>query len=257
MIDLLWTGLAGLSGAEIGMIGAWIADRGRKRRPWMLRYCVGLGFCLGAAMGALVTMPRPADNRLDKAGPVFAAIRDHFPGAFEQMSAAAKDVDHADSVALQTTLTRLIDAHRAEMDDDSAAAVGQLMLDETAALKDAKPEACVAALDGKPVGLDLRTVESPELRRRDAEVTAQLVQQVATRPAAPPKRLTADESERIGNYALGKLTSGDRDTIAPLLLDRRGPQTTREAAAWCAFQRARIAAAMDAPQGTLRRFLGG
>ena len=262
MIDLLWTGLGGLSGAEFGMIGAWAADYGRKaRRAWLRRYCIGLGLLLGGALGAALTMPHAADGELDAAGPTFRALHDHYPAAFAEMSAAVAGTDRKDQAALQEkirpVLVKLIAAHRREMDDDSAAAVGQLMLDETQALSDARPEACVAALEGRPIGEDLRKLQSPELRRRDTEVTSRLVQQVAANPAPAPARLSAEEDQRLSDHALAKLTSGERDTLAPLLLEHRAPATTREAAAWCAFQRARLGAAMDAQPGTLRRLLAG
>jgi hypothetical protein len=262
VIDLLWTGIGGLSGAELGMVGAWVADYGRKaRRAWMRRYCIGLGCLLGAALGAGLTMPHPIETQLAASGPAFKAVHDRYPVVFAQMTAATRGMDKSDQAALQEKvrplLVDLIQAHRSEMDDASAAAIGQLMLDETAALRDAKPEACVAALEGRPSGVDLRTVQGPELRRRDAEVTGALVEQLATRPATPAQRLTLDEDQRLSDHALAKLTSGERDTLAPLLLERRGPANAREAAAWCAFRRARLSAAMDAQPGTLRRLLAG
>ena len=262
MIDLLWTGIGGLSGAEFGMVCAWAADYGRKqRRSWMRRYCIGLGFLLGGALGAAITMPHPMEQQIETAGPTFQAVRARYPEVFAQMREAVRGVDKNDQMALQEKvrpmLVKLIAAHRNEMDDDSAAAIGQLMLDETEALREAKPEACVAAMDGRPIGEDLRKLEAPELRARDAAVTAQLVEQVAARPASAPSRLSDDENQRLSDHALAKLTSGDRDAIAPLMLERREPVNTREAAAWCAFQRARIGAAMDAQPGTLRRLLAG
>jgi hypothetical protein len=136
--------------------------------------------------------------------------------------------------------------------------MGQLMLEETQALRQAKPEACVAALAGRPLGVDLRGVEGPDLRQRDAEVTAALIEQVASRPQPRPERLSPEEAQRLTDHALAKLTSGERDIVLPLLQPPgRTPASTAEADAYCAFQRARLGAAIDAPTGTLRSFLAG
>src|SRR5262249_33973916 len=106
-------------------------------------------------------------------------------------------------------------------------------------------------------GLDLRTLSSADLRQRDAEVTGRLVQQLAAHPAPPPVRLSDEEARRLSDHALARLTSGDRDTVTPVLLEHRKPSTAREAAAYCAFQRARLGAALDAQPGTVRRLLAG
>ncbi|WP_181893596.1 hypothetical protein [Staphylococcus pseudintermedius] len=47
------------------------------------------------------------------------------------------------------------------------------------------------------------------------------------------------------------------DIVAELAQARRAPATPREAGAVCAFQRARLSAAMEAAPGILRRMLVG
>jgi hypothetical protein len=259
VIDLLWTGIGALCGAEIGMIGAWAADYGRKRRAWVRRYAIGLGAPLGAAIAAAASLVQPPSPTFDASGPLLTAVHDRYPATFAQMVAATEGVPRTDQTTMQARLrpimAALIQAHRPEMDDDSAQAVGRLMLDETEAMREAQPDVCVAVLDGRPTGVDLRVVSGPALQRRDAEVTAKLVEQLSTRPAEAPTPLAPDESRQLSDHALAKLSSGDRDVVTPLLLARRTPSTPREAAAYCAFQRARLGAAIDAQPGTLRRFL--
>jgi hypothetical protein len=260
VIDLLWTGIGGLTGAELGMVTAWAIDRRRERRAWVRHYSIGVGALLGAGLGAAVSLPGALGSELEAAGPALKAVHDRFPAAFAAMSAAGS-MDHKDQAALQNSvrplMVSLIQAHRREMDDDSATAVGQLMLDETEPMAVAQPEACVAILDGRPAGLDLRTLASPEMRRRDAEVTGRLVQQLAAHPATPPTRLSDEEALRLSDLALARLTSGERDTVTPILLEKRRPSTAREAGAYCAFQRARLGAALDGQPGTVRRLLAG
>ena len=265
MIDLLWTGFGAVAGAGLGGLAGWVvSDRWRTRRghrrPGIRRVLAGTGVVIGAFVAAAVSAPPPGENELMAIGPAMTAIRTHYPGAFAEMRWAAKGVDPRDPVALQDRLrplvAELIRVHRAEIDDASAQAMAGLMLDETEALRDAKPEACVAALRGRPLRVDLRSVEGADLRRRDAEVTAALIEQVATRPQPPPTRLTDEESQRLTEYALAKLTSGDREIVVPILQAGRQPSNPREAGAYCAFQRARLGAAMDAQPGVLRRLMG-
>jgi hypothetical protein len=259
MIDLLWTGIGGLAGAEAGVVAGWAANRRSKLRPWTRRYLAGLGLALGAAIGAALSLPPVVDTRLDDAGPAFKAIHERYPALYAQMAAAAKGVDPRDTAALQEKLhpilASLIEAHRDEIDDHSAEAVARLMLDETDTLRDSSPQACVAALTGRPAGVTLRSASGPEFRQRSAEVTAAVIEQLAERPQPPPARLSPEEAQRLTGYALDKLTSGDRDTVLPLLQQGRQPSGSREAGAYCAFQRARLSAALDAQPGTLRRLL--
>jgi hypothetical protein len=178
---------------------------------------------------------------------------------FAQLALAVKGSEAADEVQLQNqvrpVVAGLLAEHRHAMNDESAAALGELMLAETEALKAAGPEACVAIMTGAPVSADLRSLVPASVRQQDARVTAQLIRQEATDPEAPSPKLSDEEMRRLDAHALDKLTSGERETLLPLLTHSRPPADAREAASFCAFQRARIAAAMDAPAGTLRRFL--
>jgi hypothetical protein len=262
LISWLWTGFGALGGAELGMACAWAADYGRRtRRAWLRRYAIGLGLPLGAAIGAALSVVQPPETWFPAASPALQALHDRYPGVVAQMAEAIQGVRRSDEGALQgkmrPILANLLAAHRHEIDDDSAVAIGQLMLDETQALREAQPEACVALLGGRHAGVDLRAMAGPELRRRDAEVTARLVEQLSTRPAPPPAPLSAEAGQRLTDHALAKLTSGERDAVTPLLLAHREPATPQEADVLCAFERARISAALDASPATMRSLLAG
>lgn len=259
MIDLLWVEVGGAAGAALGFAGGLALKRLRRapRRSGLLGAAAGALAC-GFVAAALSTPPS-LDVQLERSSPALRAIRRHYPEAFAQMVVVADGLGPGDGLALQNRVrplvAQLVDAHRSELDDDTAQALGQLMLDETQSLEAANPQACVALLTGQPVEADLRGVASRDLVRRDGEVTAKLIDQVATHPAAPEGRLSDAESQALTDRALAKLPNGDRDVVTSLLTQRRAPASEREAAAYCAFARARVSAALDAPAGVLRRLL--
>jgi hypothetical protein len=258
MIDLLWTGIGAIAGGGLGVAGGWAAKRWRPYAP-LRRYAALAGALAGGVLGAVVATPPSLAAQLEAAGPAVKVLRRYHPGVFAQLAVAVKGSDIRDGVTLQNQVRPLVAGllaeHRREMDDESATALAQLMLAETDALKAASPEACVAIMTGEPVSADVRNLVSSELREMDAKVTAQLIRQEATAPQPPSPKLSDEEMQRLNAYALDKLTSGEREAVQPLLAQGRQPNGAREAAGFCAFQRARIAAAIDAPAGTLRRFL--
>lgn len=252
---------AGIGGGLGGLIGMFVnMVRGKPSR-------IGAGLALALAfLGArLATFtlppPRPVEAQLDAAGPAYQAIHRYYPEVFAQMAADAKTVAPGDSVALQNKLrprlAALVAAHRAQMDDTSVNALGRLMLDETLALKARSPQACVAILGGGPAPVDIGMVFPPELARRDAEVTAQILTQVATRPAVAPPKLSDAETQALIGAALKELSADEQKLVTPLLQPQKTPATAEEARAFCAFYRDLFTAAMRGPDQTLRRFLVG
>ena len=261
MIDLLVTGIGIAVGAGAGAACGWAARRFGEAPRGFTRFGGVGGAALGGFVCALLSAPPSTAQRLDASGPAMQAIHKYYPDTFAQMVAASEGPSFQNAVILQGQLrplvATLIAAHRSEMDDDTAQAMGQLMLDEADALKASNPQVCVAILTGKPVAVDLRSLVSAHEIRRDSEVTAKLVEQVATHPANPPSPLSEAENEALSTRALGKLTNGDQDIVISLLQQRRKASTAREAAAVCAFHRARFGAALDSSPGTLRRLLLG
>jgi hypothetical protein len=206
--------------------------------------------------------PKPAtlEAQLDAASPAFKAIHSYYPDVFAEIAADARTVDPKDPVALQNKirprLSALVAAHRAQMDDTSANALGRLMLDETQQLQSMSPQSCVAILGGRAAStVDMGSVFTPELVRRDAEVTARLIEQVATHPASPPEKLPDAQTQALVLEALKDLPADDQRVVTPLLQQQKTPSTPEEARAFCAFYRSLFTAAMRGPDQTLRRFL--
>jgi hypothetical protein len=269
MIDLLWVEIGSAAGAVLGGAGGLAAKRWsrapRRAKRWAdtLRHMGLLGAGAGALLlglvGAALSKPPSLDAQLEHASPALKAIRRYYPDAFAQMVVVADGLGPGDGVAIQNRVrplvAQLVAAHRSELDDDTATALGRLMLDETQSLQSANPRACVALLTGEPVQVDMRTVVTRELVRRDAEVTARLIQQVATHPDTVQGKLSEAESQTLTEHALARLPNGDQEIVTPMLGQRRTPASDREAAAYCAYARARVAAALDGPSGVLRRLL--
>jgi aconitase B len=99
------------------------------------------------------------------------------------------------------------------------------------------------------------SVFTPELVRRDAEVTARLIEQVATHPASPPEKLPDAQTQALVLEALKDLPADDQRVVTPLLQQQKTPSTPEEARAFCAFYRSLFTTAMRGPDQTLRRFL--
>jgi hypothetical protein len=269
MIDLLWVEIGGVVGAGLGLVGGLRAKRWmrapRRAKHWAVpsRHAGTMGVVVGAMtlglVGAALSKPPSLDVELERASPTLAAVHRYYPDAFAQMVVVADGLGPHDGVAMQNRVrplvAQLVAAHRSELNDDTAAALGQLMLDETQSLEASNPQACVAILTGEPVQADMGLVVSRDLVRRDARVTAKLIEQVATHPASQQGRLTEAESQTLTDRALAKLPNGDQEAVTAMLTQRRQPGTTREAAAFCAFARARVSAALDGPQGVMRRLL--
>jgi hypothetical protein len=130
------------------------------------------------------------------------------------------------------------------------------MLDETQQLQSKSPQSCVAILGGRGAStVDMGSVFTPELVRRDAEVTARLIEQVATHPASPPEKLPDAQTQALVLEALKDLPADDQRVVTPLLQQQKTPSTPEEARAFCAFYRSLFTAAMRGPDQTLRRFL--
>jgi hypothetical protein len=269
MIDLLWVEVGGVAGAGLGFAGGLNAKRWmrapRRAKRWAVpsRHAGLMGAVAGAMSlglaGAKLSTPPSLDIQLERASPALAAVHRYYPDAFAQMVVVADGLGPHDGVAMQNRVrplvAQLVAAHRAEVDDDTAAALGQLMLDETQSLQTSNPAACVAILTGEPVQSDMRLEVAHDLVRRDAQVTAKLIEQVATHPATSQSKLTDAESQTLTDRALGKLPNGDAEAVTALISQRRTPGNDREAAAFCAFARARVSAALDGPQGVMRRLL--
>ncbi|HEY0436428.1 MAG TPA: hypothetical protein VGC92_07305 [Phenylobacterium sp.] len=257
LLALVGAGIGGGLGGLLGMVFNML--RG-KPSPVGGVLAVVLGL-IGAGV-ATVTLPsRPAamEAQLDAAGPAFQAIHRYYPAVFAQMAADAKTVDPKDSLALQNKirpqLSALVAAHRGEIDDTSADALGRLMLDETQALLTRNPQACVAVLGGGPAGLDMGEALPTDLARRDGEVTAEILTQVATRPAPSPPKLSDAETGTLVAAALTDLSADERQLVAPLMQARKAPVGAAAARAYCAFYRNLLTTALRGPDQTLRRFL--
>ena len=244
------TGLGGLVGMLINM-----------RRAEPSRVGGVLAGVLGLVGGVVATLnlptqPPSVEAQLEAAGPAFVAIHRYYPEVFAQMAADAKSVERKDrALLIRPRLSALVAAHRSEMDDTSVNALGRLMLDETQALKSSNPLACVAVLGGGPATADVGSAFSPDLGRRDSEVIAEILAQVATRPATPPQKLTAPEANAIIDAALADLSADERQLVVPLLLAQKAPAAAGEARAYCAFYRNLFIASLRGPDQTLRRFL--
>ena len=254
--------LAAIGGAIGGGLGGLLGLGFDRLRGKPSRARVILGIALAVAGGRLATLAQPAPSveaQLDAAGPAFQAIHRHYPDVFAQMAADARGLDPKDQIGLQNKirprLSALVAAHRAEMDDASVNALGKLMLDETQSLQAKSPQTCVAILGGGPATVDMGTVMAPDLARRDAEVTAQLIEQVATHPASAPAKLSDAETQGLVTQALNELSADEQRTVRPLLQQQKTPATSDEARAYCGFYRAFFTAAMRGPDQTLRRFL--
>jgi len=250
-------------GAGVGGLLGRIFD-GMRGKPSHAAGILGILLALAGAFAAVrltpPTVPPSVEADLDAAGPAYKVIHRYYPEVFAQMAADARSVDPKDPIALQNKirphLSALVGAHRAEMDDTSVNALGRLMLEETQALQGPSPLSCVAILGGGgKTTVDMGSVFTPQMVRTDSEVTAAIIEQVATRPATPPAKLTDTETRALLDEALAPLSSDEQKAVMPLLLQQRTPATTEEARAFCAFYRSLFTTALRGRDQTLRRFL--
>ncbi len=262
MNPILLGALGGAAGAGLGGLLGLGFDRATGRgsqAPLILAVALAVG---GAQLGALSGPKAPTvEADLEAAGPVYKVIHRYYPDVFAQMAADARSVDPKDNIALQNKirprLSALVGAHRAQMDDTSVNALGKLMLDETQLLQGPSPQSCVAILGGGgKTTVDMGAVFTPQMVHADAEVTAGIIEQVATRPATPPPKLTDEETRALVGQAMAQLSTDEQKAVAPLLQQQpRTPATAEEARAFCAFYRSLFTAALRGPDQTLRRFL--
>lgn len=259
MNDILAAAIGGGFGGLLGGLAGAGIDRLRKK-PSRLATYAGLALALVGARTAVAVTAPSIEQQLE-ASPAIRAIHRYYPETFAQMAASLKGVDTSDQIALQDKirpqLAALVATHHAQTDDASAEALGRLMLDETAALQAKSPEACAGLLTGGQIKVDMRTAMSPDILKRDSEVTAKLIEQVATHPAAPPTKLTDSEGRALAARALKKLSNEEAATVTPLLEQQRQPSNPREAHAYCSFYRAFFQSALETPGGVMRRLLAG
>jgi hypothetical protein len=261
MNTILLAAIGGGVGAGLGGLLGLAFDRVQGKRS-QASLVLAIALAMGGGQVALWTRPKPAtlEAQLDAAGPAFRAVHQYYPDVFAQMAADARTVDPNDPIALQNKirprLSAVVAAHRAQMDDTSANALGQLMLDETQLLQSRSPPSCVAILGGGgATTIDMGTAFTPELVRRDAEVTGRLIEQVATHPASPPEKLSEAQTQALVMQALKDLSADEQKVVTPLLQQQKTPSTPDEARAFCAFYRSLFTSAMRGPDQTLRRFL--
>ncbi|MFL5298460.1 MAG: hypothetical protein ACJ798_18945 [Phenylobacterium sp.] len=254
--------LAGVAGAALGALLGLLFDRVRRRRspaPAIAAAALALLLAGWAALLTRTTAP-PVEAQMDEASPAAQAVHRYFPDTFAKLAADARATDPKDRDALEERFrarySALMAAHRSEMNDASAEDFGKLMLEETRALRLSNPEACVSILHGGAVSAEVAHALTPDLLHRSSEVTARLIEQVATQPAPPPEKLSEPEASALATQAFNALDPDDRRVVMPLLGRRFQSEGREQARALCAFYRAYFEAALNGPAGTLRRALG-
>jgi len=93
------------------------------------------------------------------------------------------------------------------------------------------------------------------MKQTDSKNTMIILQQVATRPAAPAVPLPPEAVRTLAVAALNDLSETGRQLVATVVRNGNKPATDAEAHAMCGFDINLFTAAMLEPKGTIRRLI--
>jgi hypothetical protein len=181
------------------------------------------------------------ESQMDNGSPIFAVIHKYYPDEYAKLVSAiqSSQIPTSDTTALRNLITpivsQIIASHKRQIDGDNASALFLLLIDESKALRDQYPEACIQILSGGTTNVPLGSVYSPQLIQEDATVETKILVQVATNPAPPPTPLSQDQMVSLGQSALSTMTTEEKALVLPLLQNSKQPSTNAEYQAMCDF----------------------
>ena len=237
MNAILMAAIVGAAGGAIGGGAAWVLGKVLGRPPGWLKllpvFCVVFALSLGRAFQS------SADDgmmtEIDKLTPV-QAVKSHYPDDYRRLETGVRRARSDDEVrrAVDETLISVIIRQKPKADAASAAALYQVTRAEGRALQKSDPEGCAAFLDGRPAP-GLARVQTPALRAQDREATARLLEQAATRPAAPAVPMSVDDLAQLSLKAIASFPEAKQNLVIDVLRSERDPRPGAESRAMCDF----------------------
>ena len=217
-------------------------------------------FVIGGARLATIVGQPSMEEQVDRANPALAALHKYFPADYQKMMATVRAQGPGTDPALVHSkmlpyVSNLIAQHAGELDDQRSFDSFSLVVDEMRLLREKSPSSCVAMLNGTPLTVDLSTIMTPEMQKRDLANTAAVLEQVATHPAAPASPLPKTQITSLVTGAFAKLNKDQQIVVGPLLVAGRPPKTPAEEQAMCSYDIALFEDALAGPPGTLRGLL--
>ena len=260
--------LAGATGGGVGAALGGLIDKsrgstkaaadGKGKRTWAGTLGV-IGAVAGAQIGVHVLTPmmQPSvETQISSASREFRVLRDHYPDQFRQVVDVMKANPNASSAEMRSSvgpvISGLMEQDAPKMNDKSASELYGLTVDEAELLSRADPQSCVALLNSRTPRTPLDRVLTPELKVRDEEVSADVLEQAAVAPATPAPPLNADQSKALAIAAAKGLTPEEKKFVASVSKNLAAPMSDSQARVACKFTASLIRAAIAAPAGTLR-----
>jgi len=225
------------------------------------RTALALTILVAAALPGCAPANEPA-SQLDEVAWV-KVLKARYPQDYAQLRdavATAPDPSAWATVAGQT-LEALVNRQRSKMNTDTARAMFVLRRDQGRALQAVDAAGCAAFMDGQGTPASFSQIVTPQMAKRDHEVMAQLFEQTAIAPAAPPPRLDMDILVQLSLGAMSRFTDSDRNLVIDVLRTARNPATPDEARVMCAYHVALADHLLAMPQSEANpliwSFLGG
>jgi hypothetical protein len=260
----LFSVVGGLVGAVVGgAVGAGLGIGLGKRKPAAaggprLSIVLGAGLAVIGALGGAVALRAMAGDALDRTNPTLAVLHRYYPAQYRQVveaTAAHPGDPIATRNAVGPAIAGLLRAHARQIDDASARRMFTLVVSEARILHDRAPGACIAMLSGGGAQVNVAALMTPQMRKADDDNTAAVLEQVATRPAAPATPMDRGQAGALAVEALRRLPTDQRMVANMLLSEHRRPATASEAQVVCGFEINLFQAALDGPPSQIRALL--
>ena len=198
---------------------------------------------LSVIVASVAACRQPAEDNdprirgLDRV-PTVQVLKRLYPRDYASLRAAvlqARNIDEGNA-ALGKTLADVSNRQLPKAGPEQAYALFLVKRDEGRALQATNPAGCAAFMEGRgaPPGLD--DFVTADLAARDRAASSQMLEQTATRPAAPAAPMPRREYAGVAIAALSRLPGADRDLALKMLRAQRAAKTPDEARAMCAYR---------------------
>lgn len=217
--------------------------------------------CIFAGVKIAASINEPSmEDQLDQGNPAIASLHRYFPADYKSMVAMIRAQRPGTDVAairakMLPYVSNVIAQHAKKIDDVRARAIFSLVVDESRLLKEKNPESCLALLNGKAPTIDLASIMTPEMQKRDLANTAATLEQIATRPAPPPSPMPKTQAVALTLKAFDRLTRAEQNLVGPIIMSGNQPQNQLAMGAFCNFEIELFTVALAEPPGTLRSLM--
>ena len=257
LIGAVGGGVGGALGAAVGwFVGKRLGKPGT--RTANLAPILGVVAAIGGSMAARAVLAPSAENRIDASSPTLAILHRYYPDKYQRIVAVAK-ANPSDKIALHNAVAPIIGEtvreHARQIDDASATRLFGLLVAEAKVMRDKAPAACISMLAGGSARVDLSTIMTPQMKRMDADTTAAVLEQIATRPVAPAQPLAPAQARALALSALDRLAPADKALVADMFAHARRPASDVESRTMCGFDIALFQDALNGPPGTVRALI--